>query len=105
MNSIKIHASDEDREEAKRVTQLAIDVCLVIGSHELLWDDLYQKFTEKGFSAEFFEGILPALWHGQLRSLPPGLMQVLFCIKHLFSLLKYYHRDIASCVFDLSELL
>ena len=105
LNSTKIHASDEDREEAKRMTQLAIDVCLVIGSHELLWDDLYLKFTEKGLSVEFFEGILPALWHGQLRSLPPGLMQVIFCIEHLFSLHEYYHLDIASCAFDLSELL
>lgn len=56
----------------------AIEMCILTGGLEALWEEVYPRYVGRGLQAMLLERLLPHLLASRLPSLPPEVMQVLW---------------------------
>lgn len=72
--------SVKDLLQAAGAADTAIETCILIHRLGTLWEEVYPRYAERNLQGMLLERLLPHMLASRLPSLPPEVMQVLFCL-------------------------
>ena len=67
---------DDTRARADAAAELALGLCVLLHSPDVLWTDIFPRYQEAGHSAAFLQRLQPRILAGQLPSPAPEVVQV-----------------------------